>query len=97
MTVLSFLLMSAAVARLSRLITTDLIFARLRGWLAYRYPRTLGSLVQCDWCTSIWLAAGAVPVVHYWGDLTPVLLVQVGLAVSLLVGWLATVEERINR
>lgn len=52
-----------AVFRLVRLVLADVILDRPRDWLIARSRRkasTLAYFLSCAWCTSIWLAAGAV-------------------------------------
>jgi len=69
-----------AVARVTGLVVQDSITEPARewliGWLDDR-PATAGSflaaLIQCPWCTSIWICAAAVPLLLAWGD-TPVMI-----------------------
>ena len=58
--------MTLAVARVTRLITTDDVTRPWRSRLARRHPPTGGvtwpvRLVNCDWCVGVWLAAIAAP------------------------------------
>ncbi len=77
---LQLLVYALAVLRVTGLIVADTITERARdgvlGWLDDR-PATLGSyiaiLITCFWCTSMWVAAVAVPLIWFWGD-TPVML-----------------------
>lgn len=46
-----------AVYRLSRLVTQDTITERPRTWITDRYETGVGTLVQCAWCISVWIAA----------------------------------------
>lgn len=61
----AFVLVVGIVARVTRLITTDLLPF---GWLRARLIRRFGedSLpadgIRCDWCVSIWIAIGTVVV-----------------------------------
>lgn len=52
-----------AVARLTRLITTDTIFdvhrGRLQQWLVAENHDLISEGLLCDWCVAIWVA-GAV-------------------------------------
>jgi len=48
-----------AVHRITRLITTDVIFEKLRQRVWKKYPpygNGIGYLITCDWCTSLWVA-----------------------------------------
>lgn len=49
----------AAAYRLTRLVTTDTITAPLRDRIGDRWPNSpLDVLVNCPWCTGVWVAAG---------------------------------------
>ena len=73
-----------AVARVTGLIVSDTITEPLRdqliGWLDDR-PATLGyftaKLIQCPWCTGMWLSGVAAPLVWWWGG-SPWLLAKSG-------------------
>lgn len=54
-----FIIDALAVARLSRLVTTDTITSRSRLWLAKRTDR-LALWLACPWCISVWVAAAVV-------------------------------------
>ena len=49
------LLVVVATYRLTRVFTADRIMDRFRAW-AERTNSTIGYLITCDWCLSIWLA-----------------------------------------
>ena len=55
-----FLLMTLAISRLVRLFTYDNITAFIREWFVGADPRTfmgsLGTLINCPWCTGFWFA-----------------------------------------
>ena len=55
-----FLLMALAIARLVRLFTYDNITAFIREWFEGWHPRSfmgsLGTLINCPWCTGLWFA-----------------------------------------
>lgn len=97
MSAMHLALLALATYRVSRLVTTDLIFARCRGWLAATYPRTLGSLVQCDWCTSIWTGTAGAVVLEIWGGNRWVIVGFAALAVSAIAGLVSEVVERLWR
>lgn len=55
-----------AVARLTRLVTTDTITEPVRNWLAVIRPGRLAErprvaeFLTCPWCISFWIAIGVV-------------------------------------
>lgn len=73
--VLDIALITLAVARLVRLFTYDNITQFIRDWFKDAEPRTfrgsLGTLINCPWCTGLWwaLIAGffyfATPIAWY--------------------------------
>ena len=83
-----------AVARLTRLVTSDRITEAPRNWALARLPDgpLLAYLVVCDWCVSVYTgaavaAAGAWAGAWSWGWAPPV-----ALAFSYVAGWLASKE-----
>lgn len=52
-----------AVARLSRIITTDRIGLPIRRWVVSRWGETSlpAYFVHCPWCVSIWIATAVMP------------------------------------
>lgn len=77
MTALAFVVMTLAVARATRAVTTDEVTEPMRGWMAERWSDELGPrwpvvLVNCDWCIGFWLALLAAVLgkvtglVHTW-------------------------------
>ena len=96
-----------AVARVTRLITTDALFETPRSavvtWLVMggeQVPRTSGLrskmayLIVCDWCTSMYVAAAAAGAWWAWGETMPFMVVCVALSASYVTGFLASVTER---
>lgn len=87
-----------AVARVTGLITLDTITEPARdaliGWLDDR-PHTAGSLVAtlitCPWCSGIWVAFIASPIVWLWGDHPVVLIPAMGLAFAQVAGMLSNI------
>ena len=60
---LDFAIISLATFRITRLVTTDVVFNKLRERVWKKYPPEnggLGYLITCDWCTSIWVASPLV-------------------------------------
>lgn len=55
---LTFIILSLAVFRISRLIIQDQIFERLRELIWKKFPphTWLGYLITCYWCLGLWLA-----------------------------------------
>ena len=55
-----FVLMTLAIMRLTRLFTYDAITQFVRDWFAGADPRSLrgslGTLINCPWCTGLWFA-----------------------------------------
>jgi hypothetical protein len=63
---LTIALALAATARITRLITLDTITEPIRA----RLPGMLGALVQCAWCTGVWVAVPVGLSWHWWADHT---------------------------
>lgn len=54
------IILALAVFRITRLITTDEIFSRVREKIWKKSPIIkggVGYLITCDWCTSIWVSS----------------------------------------
>lgn len=87
-----------AVARVTGLITTDTITEGIRdgliGWLDDR-PKTLGSfvatLITCPWCSGMWVASAASPLVWFWGDLPALVIPALALAFSQATGMISEI------
>lgn len=98
MVLASLVLITAAVARLTRLVTTDQITLSFRRWVLNKWgdDSKLGYLVHCSWCTSLWIAFPAaiawaftmLPLQHWW------LALPAALAMSYVAGLLSQIEER---
>lgn len=56
-----------AVARLTRLVTRDTITEGIRRWVRRWLGLRAFDFVTCPWCTSVWLAGGAVLATVYAG------------------------------
>lgn len=95
----AFLLVTLAVARVTRLTTTDRIpGTKIRRWVTNRFGEDaeITYLVHCDWCASMWIA---LPAALVWAPLTlPLyywwLAIPAWLAMSYLTGLLVRLEER---
>ncbi|WP_019548463.1 DUF1360 domain-containing protein [Streptomyces sulphureus] len=89
------LLTLGAVARVTRLIAEDLITAPLRGAVERRGAtsagwRWLSELMHCQWCASIWVAAGVGAAHWAWHGTTVFLYVVAALTASHVVALAAS-------
>lgn len=88
-----------AVARLTRLVTADVILQPARAWLVRHRPLHddrddwLVYLVHCRWCASIWLAFPTAGAVYAWHAYWPVQVGLIALAASLVTPLLAGLED----
>ena len=85
----TFTILALATFRLSRLITTDVIFEWLRNLVWKRFPpsTTFGYLFTCDWCMSFWF--GSLVIISYTIVPTATFYVCAALALSAVAGILA--------
>lgn len=98
MVLLALILVTVAVARLTRLVTTDAIMLPFRRWVVNRTGEEspFAYLVHCSWCTSIWLSIPAsiawaflmLPMSQWW------IALPAFLAMSYVCGLLSQIEER---
>lgn len=95
MPALLLLLVVLATYRLTRLVTADRITQRFRAWVVAQ-NRTLGYLVTCDWCLSIWVAPAPVAVATLWPTNRLVWACLAGLGASALTGLLSLAEARLD-
>ena len=100
-----FVLMTLAIARLVRLFTYDNITVFIREWFEGYDPRSfmgsLGTLINCPWCTGLWFAL--VTVFFYFALPTIAFYVILVLALSStasyvqlfgnLIGWQAEAKK----
>lgn len=94
----SLALLTLAVARGTRIITTDKIALPFRRWIVNKFGEESWAAywVHCDWCSSIWVAFIAsaawtfalLPSHHWW------LGIPAWLAMSYVAGLLSQLEER---
>lgn len=84
-------LTALAVARVTRMVTTDRIFLAPRAWVLNRLDREslLAYLIVCDWCVSVYAGAAGAAAWWVWGDTRAYLAVVAALAFSYVAGWLA--------
>jgi hypothetical protein len=101
------LLTLLAVARMTRVITTDTLFEAPRNavvtWLLIgkeELPRSTGFrsklayLIVCDWCASMYVGAAGAGAYAAWGETMPFMVVILALSGSYAAGFLASVTER---
>lgn len=88
-----------AVARVSRLLTTDDIFLFIRTWVIRRFGEEskLTTLVMCPWCVSVWFGIGMATVTFLIADAPKYVsmswyILLTGLATSYVTGLLAKLE-----
>lgn len=87
--------LALATARITGLITADDITAPIRDRIAYRNGRrsdprgVLADLATCQWCASVYVAAGVVASSWLWGSHLWLWLIALGLASSQVTGMLS--------
>lgn len=88
MNIAVFLLALGATCRITRFITKDTLAAGFRSWTADRFGEDSkpSYLVNCGWCTSIWVSAGVVALAYLIGGTVAFQAVAVILTVSYLAG-----------
>lgn len=91
----AFVVAALAVARITRLITTDYLTAAPRSAII----RWAGAdshtayLITCPWCSGFWVAAAAGPVWYWWGDSPWVQVPALALALSYATGLLSSIGD----
>lgn len=103
---LSLVLMTLAVARVTRLVTTDVLFDPVRFWVVRRLisplddpsdPKgvrgKLAYLIICTWCASVYVGAAGAGAWYAWGETMPFMVITAALAASYVTGFLASVTE----
>lgn len=94
MLVLSLIVATLAVARITRLFTEDELLVGYRRWVIRRWGEDgkMAYLVHCPWCTSIWVSAPIMPPAILWPSkwLIAALLIPAG---SMVTGLLLTKKE----
>lgn len=93
-----------AVARVTRFITSDMLFETPRGWAVRRLIEhkgqssslrgTLAYLIVCDWCASVYVGAAAAGAWCVWGETMPFMMVALALAASYVTGFLSSLTDR---
>ena len=97
MTLISILLISLATARLTRVVTSDVITRAPREWLlralVSRERHTLAYLVVCDWCASVYVGVGVAGAWYAWGETMWFMATAAALSASHVTGFLADKTE----
>lgn len=105
MTLLDFVLLLLATARLTRFITTDVLFETPRNALITRLisgpveSPTAGIrgkvayLIVCDWCASVYVGAALMGAWHYWGETMWFMMTTAALSMSYGAGYLASADR----
>ena len=99
MTPVMLILIAVATARLTRLVTTDVLTAPLRDplvrWLAQRgaIAERLAYLVVCDWCASVYMGAAVTGAWWAWGETIWYTAALTALTASYVTGFLASKTE----
>lgn len=100
---LSLVLMTLAVARVTRLITVDVLFDEPRTWLVQKlinpghaegFRTKIAYLIVCDWCVSVYVGAAGAGAWYAWGETMPFMAITAALAASYVTGFLASTQER---
>lgn len=95
---LTVLVTVLAIARVTRLLTTDRILDRPRIALMERFMAKAGDdslaayLVSCPWCISMYVGMAGAGAWWAWGTSTAYTAVTLALAASYVTGWLASHE-----
>lgn len=95
--VITLSLAALATARLTRLITKDVIFEGPRTRLIVWMPPKLDAiayLIQCAWCTSVYVGAAVAASWWAWGDQRWYTAAVAALAFSHITGWIAAREGK---
>jgi hypothetical protein len=87
---ITLILLGLTTARLTRLVTTDVITEPARVAVIQRLgvDSKISYLINCDWCSSIYVGTGVASVWHFWGGSAWVMVPAVALSVSFVAGFL---------
>ena len=92
------LLTVLAVARVTRLITRDVITDPVRTPVVRRLvarnaDSKIAYLIMCDWCASMYIGAAAAGAWYAWGETMPYMAVTLALSSSYITGFLASITQ----
>lgn len=97
MSVVSLLLITLATARLTRLVTSDVLTQPPREWLVRWltaregvFWNKLAYLLVCDWCASVYVGGAVAGAWYAWGENIAFMTVTAALSASYAAGFLAT-------
>lgn len=99
MNALHLVLILLATARLTRLVTTDVLLSPPRDWALYRLADQgpvrdkIAYLIVCDWCASMYVAPAVAGAWWAWGDTLWLTMVYAALSASYATGFLASKTE----
>lgn len=102
MTLVQFILTVLAVARVTRLVTTDVLFESLRNKVTTRLTEPgrlfglrsrIAYLIMCDWCASMYIGAAGAGAQRCWGDTMWFMMVSIALSASYVTGFLASIRQ----
>lgn len=91
--IIDYTIVALAIYRITRLVTTDVVFNKYRLRIWKKFPASdggLGYLITCPWCVSIWVSLPAVVMYRINTDWTVVVLSI--FAFSTIVGFLNRVD-----
>lgn len=98
-----FVLMALATARITRFVTTDVLFDEPRTWVLQKMINPgrlrklrdkLAYLIVCDWCASVYVGAAVSGAWMLWGESMAFMGLMAALAASYATGFLSTFTER---
>jgi hypothetical protein len=86
---LTFVVLALAAFRVTRVITTDVVFEAVRERIWKKFPpsKGFGYLITCDWCTGFYISI--LFVIAYLLVPTIVFVVSLVLSISAIIGLLA--------
>lgn len=103
-------LMALATARLTRFITTDVLFEPIRNptvrwmtrdrWIGHENPGVspfwskVAYLIVCDWCASVYVGAAVSGAWMAWGETMWFMGLMAALAASYATGFLSSITDR---
>ena len=95
---ISVLLTVLAVARVTRLVTRDVITEPVRNpvvrWLVARKADSKTAyLIMCDWCASVYVGAAGAGAWYLWGETMPFMAVTLALSSSYVTGFLTSITQ----
>ena len=92
--ILSLIVATLAVARITRLFVEDELLVGYRRWVIRQFGEDgkMSYLAHCPWCTSIWVGAPVMPVATLWPNRWVIAALAIP-AASMLTGLLLTAKE----